>query len=320
MSKILLSQPVPDICIERFKDRFDITVPDAPMTYDEVMHVIGAYDAYLILSNKGDKALLDAGTKLKAIANFGVGYDNIDWKYATEKGIAVVNTPTQVTDATAEHTVALIAALMRGIVRSDRELRRGAWISPMVPECNTAVNGSTLGILGFGRIGRLVCKKAQGLGMNVVYYDKFRAAPEMEAEYGVTYMELDDVVRTADCISLHMPFLPENRHLFDLAMLKKMKRDAYLVNCARGPIVCERDLITALKEGVIRGAGLDVHEFEPQISDELKALNNVVLTPHIASGTMKARVGMAIEALTGLAGVLSGEIPYNVINKEVLEK
>ncbi|BEU87038.1 2-hydroxyacid dehydrogenase family protein [Selenomonas sp. TAMA-11512] len=320
MAKILLSQPVPDICLAQFKDKFDITIPDAPMTYDEVMQVIGEYDAYMIIGNKGDKALLDAGKNLKAIANFGVGYDNIDWKYATEKGIAVVNTPTQVTDATAEHTVALIVAAMRGIARSDRELRRGEWISPMFPEFNTAINESTLGILGFGRIGKLVCKKAQGLGMKVIYYDKFRAAPEVEAEYGVTYMELDDVVKTADCISLHMPFIPENHHLFDLAMLKKMKKDAYLVNCARGPIVCEADLVTALKEGIIRGAGLDVYEFEPQISDALKQLDNVVLTPHIASGTMKARVGMAIEALTGLTAVLCGEIPYNVVNKEVCAK
>lgn len=319
MKKILLSRPVPEECVSPYRDRYELAIPEAPLSYEEALKLVPDCDAYFVLSNKGDKAVLDAGKKLKAIANFGVGYDNIDWKYATEKGIAVVNTPTQVTDATAEHTVALMMSVMRGITRYDHEVRSDIWNSPTFSDRNSELTDRTLGIIGFGRIGKQVCRKAQGLGMKVVYYDKFRSSPEVEKEFGVTYMEFDDVLKAADCITLHMPYLPENRHLFDLDTLKKMKKGAYLINCARGPIVDEADLAAALQEGIIKGAGLDVYEFEPKVSSELKKLENVVLTPHAASCTLKARLGMAREALSGIAGVLEGQRPYNVINPQVLK-
>ena len=319
MKKILLSRPVPEECVSPYRDRYELVIPEAPLSYEETLKLVPDFDAYFVLSNKGDKAVLDAGKKLKAIANFGVGYDNIDWKYATEKGIAVVNTPTQVTDATAEHTVALMMSVMRGITRYDREVRSDIWNSPMFSDRNSELTDRTLGIIGFGRIGKQVCRKAQGLGMKVVYYDKFRSGPEAEKEFGVTYMEFDDVLKAADCITLHMPYLPENRHLFDLDTFKKMKKGSYLINCARGPIVDEADLATALREGIIKGAGLDVYEFEPKVPPELKRLENVVLTPHAASCTLKARLGMAREALSGIAGVLEGQRPYNVINPQVLK-
>ncbi|MEA4933295.1 MAG: NAD(P)-dependent oxidoreductase [Lawsonibacter sp.] len=319
MKKILFSYPVPAECVAEYRNQYELTIPESPLSYEEALKMVPTYDAYFILSNKGDKAILDAGKNLKAIANFGVGYDNIDWKYATEKGIAVINTPTQVTDATAEHTIALMAAVMRGISRYDREVRSGIWNAPMFSARNSEITGRTLGILGFGRIGKLVCRKAQGLGMNVIYYDMFRAKPEVEKDFGVTYMEFDQVLHTADCVSLHMPYIPENHHLFNLETIKKMKADAYLINCARGPIVDEADLVTALKNGVIKGAGLDVYEFEPNVPSELKELDNVVLTPHVASLTMKARLGMAKEALSGIVSVLEGGRPYNIVNPQVLK-
>lgn len=317
--KILATGAIPEIALEKYKDEFELTVPKESMTYEEVSAVIDQYDALFVMVNKADKALIDKGVKLKAIANFGVGYDNIDWQYATKKGIAVVNTPTQVTDATAEQTAVLIFDVMRGVARYDKQVRAGKWYAPLFPDHNQAINGSTLGILGFGRIGKMVCKKAQGMGMNVIYYDKYRASEEVEKEYNVTYMDFDDVLKNADCVTLHMPYIPENHHIINMESLKKMKKTAYLVNAARGPIVDEVELCEALKTGVIKGAALDVYEHEPNPYPGLYELENIVLTPHVASGTMKARLGMAEEALSGIAGVLRGEKPTNVINQEVLK-
>jgi len=173
--------------------------------------------------------------------------------------------------------------------------------------------------MGFGRIGKRVCRKAQGLGMNVIYYDKFRASAEVEKEFGVIYKDFDDVIKESDCITLHMPYIPENHHIFNKSVFQSMKKNAYLVNAARGPIVNELDLAEALRTREIKGAGLDVFEDEPNVSKELLALENVTLTPHIASCTLKARIGMCEEALKGITGVLRGEKPDNIVNKEVLK-
>lgn len=320
MQKIIISEWVPAECLEPYKGEFSFTLPDEEkhaFSYGELLKKIPEYDGCLILDNDGDQKLLDAAKNLKVIANFGVGYDNIDWKYATKIGLPVVNTPTQVTEATAEHTASLIVSAMRGVSRYDREIRAGIWKSPNFDDCDTQVEGATLGILGFGRIGKRVCRKAQGFGMNVIYYDKFRAPEEVEKEFDVTYMEFDEVLKAADCISLHMPYIPENHHLFDAKTFQKMKPTAYFVNCARGKLVDEQALADALKNGVIKAAALDVFENEPNVSPDLLALSNVTLTPHIASLTMKARMGMCGEALAGITGVLKGEKPYNVVNKEV---
>ena len=208
---------------------------------------------------------------------------------------------------------------MRGIARYDREVRRGEWNSPNFADIDCEVYGRTLGIMGFGRIGKMVCRKAQGLGMRVIYYDKFRASQEVEKEYDVTYMEFDEVVKNSDCITLHMPYIPENHHIINQEVFQKMKDSAYLVNAARGAVVDEKALAEALASKVIKGAGLDVYEDEPNVSPELLKLDNVTLTPHIASCTLKARMGMCEEALKGITDVLNGEKPYNVVNPEVLK-
>ncbi len=321
MKKILISEWVPSQCLAPYEGEFAFTLPTAErraFSYEELLEQIGDCDGCLILDNDGDKELLDAGKNLKVIANFGVGYDNIDWKYATEIGLPVVNTPTQVTEATAEHAATLIVSAMRGIARYDREVRAGIWKSPNFDDCDTQVEGATLGILGFGRIGKRVCRKAQGFGMNVIYYDSFRASQEVEQEFGVTYMEFDEVLKAADCVTLHMPYIPENHHLFGAKAFRNMKSTAYFVNCARGKIVDEQALADALRDGIIKGAALDVFEAEPQVNRDLLELTNVTLTPHVASLTMKARMGMCGEALAGIAGVLRGEKPYNVVNPQVL--
>ena len=179
MKKILISEWVPEKCLAPYKEDYDFTCPSREkhaFSYDEVYEMIEDYDAYFILDNEGDKKVIDRAKNLKVIANFGVGYNNIDWKYATEVGLPVVNTPTTVTEATAEHAVALLIATMRGVARYDREVRRGVWNSPNFSDIDCEVYGRTLGIMGFGRIGKMVCKKAQGLGMKVIYFDKYRAS------------------------------------------------------------------------------------------------------------------------------------------------
>ncbi len=322
MMKILVSEWVPEECLKPYEGEFEFTVPSREkhaFTYDEAYDMIEDYDGYFILDNDGDKKIIDKAKNLKVIANFGVGYNNIDWKYATEVGLPVVNTPTTVTESTAEHATALIIATMRGVARYDREIRRGEWNSPNFSDIDCEVYGRTLGIMGFGRIGKRVCRKAQGLGMNVIYYDKFRAPKEVEEEFGVTYMDFDEVVKNSDCITLHMPYIPENHHIFNAETFKMMRKGAYLVNVARGPIVDEKALAEALKNNEIKGAGLDVFEDEPNVSPELLKLENVTLTPHIASCTLKARMDMCAEALSGITGVLKGEKPYNVVNPETLK-
>lgn len=322
MKKILISEWVPEECLAPYKEDYDFTCPSREkhaFSYDEVYEMIEDYDAYFILDNEGDKKVIDRAKNLKVIANFGVGYNNIDWKYATEVGLPVVNTPTTVTEATAEHAVALLIATMRGVARYDREVRRGVWNSPNFSDIDCEVYGRTLGIMGFGRIGKMVCKKAQGLGMKVIYFDKYRASQEVEKEYNVMYMSFDDVVKNSDCITLHMPYIPENHHIFNAEVFRAMKDSAYLINAARGPIVDEKALAKALKDGTIKGAGLDVFEDEPNVEPELLELDNVTLTPHIASCTLKARMGMCREALGGIIGVLEGKKPYNVVNPEVLK-
>lgn len=321
MKKILISQWVPAEWIAMYDGIYEIVTPSMEKraySYEEVYDMIEDYDAYFIMGNTGDKSLIDKAKKLKVIANFGVGYNNIDWNYATKVGLPVVNTPTTVTEATAEHAVALIMATMRGIARYDREVRRGIWNSPNFSDLNCEVYGRTLGIIGFGRIGKMVCQKAKGLGMHVIYYDLFRASEEIEKEYQATYMSFDEVIKNSDCITLHMPYVPENHHIIHAETFRQMKKSAYLINAARGPVVDEKALAAALKSGEIKGAGLDVFEDEPNVSPELLELDNVTLTPHIASCTLKTRRNMCAEALSGIAGVLEGDKPYNVINPEVL--
>ncbi len=320
--KILIAKRVPVTCLAPYEDAFAFTMPadDNAFSYDYILHHLADYDGYFDIDTIADKPVFDAAKKLKAIANFGVGYDKIDWKYATELGIPVLNTPTQVTEATAELTIALILSVMRGVARYDKEVRQKIWLSPLFSDINTMVSGSTLGLIGFGRIGKSVARKAKGLGMEVIYFDNFRASTEVEQEYGVTFHSFEAVLAQSDCISLHAPYVPENHHLFNAETFSKMKSSAYFINAARGKLVDEAALCAALQSGVIKGAGLDVFEDEPTVYEGLLTLDNVVLTPHAASLTMRSRIAMCNEALNGLTAVLQGRIPSNVVNPSVFDK
>lgn len=323
--KLLLTKWIPEACLAPYEDRYEFTMPDVPdvtMPEEKVLELLPQYDALFAIDFTAGKNVIDAclAHGVKAIANYGVGYDRIDWKYATEVGLPILNTPTSVTEATAELGATLIFATMRGVARYDRQVRQKEWIAPLFSDLNTMIAGSTLGIVGFGRIGKRVCRKAQGMGMKVVYFDQYRAKPEVEQEYDVTYLPFDELLATADCISLHAPYFPENHHMFNAETFRKMKPTAYFVNTARGKLVDEDALYHALKDGVIKGAGLDVFETEPNaVHPGLLELDNVTMTPHIASLTMRSRMAMADEGIAGMTALLEGRIPPNVVNPSVFE-
>lgn len=318
--KVLITQWIPDVVKNTFNNELDLVCPSkeqAAFTYEEVINKISHYDALLTIFNKADAAVIDAGINLKAIANLGVGYDAIDVHYATDKNIAVINSPTSVTEATAELTIGLMMASMRNIVAYDKSIRKGEWASIAFEDKAVEIFGHTLGIAGFGRIGKSVCKKAQALGMKVYYYDPFSLNPADEKALGVEYLPLEKLFCQCDCVSLHMPYTPENHHLVDERLLSTMKKNSFLINVARGPIVKESALVEALNNGPLKGAALDVFEFEPKIGKDLLACENVVLTPHIGTQTMQVRINMCNESISGIAAVLRGETPCNLVNKTI---
>lgn len=323
MKKILCSGWVPPEVIETFAGKAQIDcypVENGVCPRAEVMAQLPAYDGIFCIGLKADREIIDIGLagNLKVIGNFGVGYDNIDWKYATEVGIPVINTPISVTEPTAELSLMLLVSVMRDLGRIERTVRETRkFCGKMFYHGATTAYGKTLGILGFGRIGRAVARKARGFGMSVIYFDPFRASEDVEQSLGATYMPLEDVLKTADAITVHMPYMPETYHFIDADKFAMMKDGAYFVNASRGPVVHEAALIDALKSGKLAGAGLDVYEFEPVISPELFEMENVFLAPHIGSMTWDSRVGMARESIDGILKALNGEVPDNCVNKTV---
>jgi len=287
-------------------------------------------DALLtLLTDRVDGDLMDAaGPQLKVVSNYAVGFDNIDVKAATDRGIVVANTPSdEVNEAVAEHTWALILALARRIVESDEFIRDQGYFAGKggyqgwKPDLFLGMNliGKTLGIVGLGRIGTMVARRAQGYNMNIIYNKKTRDR-ECEEKMGVKYCDLETLLSEADFITLHVPLTEETRHMINKEALAKIKKGSFLVNTARGPVVSEPDLVDALKAGQLSGAALDVFDNEPNISQELKDMPNVILTPHIASATWEARQKMGELAVSAILGSLSGQKPENLVNPEVWEK
>lgn len=322
MKKLLITGWIPEDIIKDYDKTFSITMPDQKknnFSLEEVMEMLPEYDGLFTLSAfPFRKNLIDLGVNLKAVANFGVGYDNIDWEYCSEKGIFVLNTPSSVTEPTAELTIGLILAVTKGIVLYDRDLRKTRQCrTPAFFDRDLLLSGKTIGIIGYGRIGQAVGKKAQGLGMKVMYHNRHRKSPEEEKRLGAVYGSFEEVLEKADIISCHIPYTRENHHLFNREAFRRMKPTAYFINAARGPVMCEADLVTALKEKWIRGAASDVFEFEPDVSRELADMENVVITPHIGTNILESRKAMAREALNGLAGLFQGKKPVNVVNKEL---
>ncbi len=293
---------------------------EEPPSREELIEHVRDKDALLcLLTDKIDAEVMDAAPNLKVISTYSVGFDHIDVKEATKRGIYVGHTPGVLTEAVAEFTWALLLAITRNVVKADKLIREGEWNKPWNPffMVGPELMGKTLGIIGLGRIGKAVAEKAVAFKMKVIYYDVYRDE-EFEKKYGVEYRPLDEVLREADFVSLHVPLLPETRHMIGERELKLMKPTAYLINTARGAVVDTDALVRALKEGWIAGAALDVFEQEPLPPDHpLTKLDNVVLAPHIASATIEARSKMAELAAKNIIAVLRGEDPPALVNPEV---
>jgi glyoxylate reductase len=249
------------------------------------------------------------------IANFGVGYDNIDLQAVTSRGIPVSNTPGVVTDATADVTLALILSSARRVVEGDRRVRAGEFrfFAPLI-FLGRDVSGKTLGIIGLGEIGKAVARRASGFDMRILYHNRRRIPEDQEKDLNVEYAEMKSLLSQADFISLHVPLTPETRHLIGSAELSCMKPNAFLINASRGPVVDEKALVEALQKQAIAGAGLDVYENEPALTPGLTDLDNVVLLPHVGTSTLETRTRMAHMAGQNLLAGLRGETPPNCLN------
>jgi glyoxylate reductase len=260
-----------------------------------------------------DEVLANAPT-VRVVSNIAVGYNNVDVAAARRRGVVVTNTPDVLTETTADFAWALLMAAARRVVEADRYARSGQWRRwEWDLLWGLDVHGKTLGVLGFGRIGRAVARRALGFGMRVLYCDAVRADAAVEAELRATFTDMDTVLRESDFVSVHAPLMDQTRHLVDEGALRKMKKTAVLVNAARGPIVDEAALVRALSEGWIAAAGLDVFEQEPVIHPGLPPLANVVLAPHIASASHETRIAMATLAVRNCVAVLEGKPPLTPV-------
>lgn len=294
----------------------EVSTKDRPLEKKELIKILkrGQYDAVLtLLTDQIDAEVMDAAPTVKIFSNFAIGYNNIDIVEAKKRGIRASNTPGGGADRVAEHTWALILALTCRIVEGDKYMRKGKYNGwdPMLLH-GTKLSGKTLGILGSGRIGADVAHRGKnGFGMNVIYYDVKRNE-QLEKDYGaVFYPTVEEVLKVSDVVSIHVPLLESTKHLINADRLKLMKPTAYLINTSRGPVIDENALVVALENGTIRGAGLDVFEFEPKLARGLDKLANVVITPHIASGTEEARHEMAVLSASNIIDVMEGGAPRN---------
>lgn len=320
--KVYITRRIPDAGVKKLQDKgyeVDVSVKDGVLTREELLEALRAkpYDAVLcLLTDKIDKDVFAAVPTAKIFANYAVGFDNLNLEDAKAAGITLTNTPGVLTEAVAEHAVALIFAIGRRIVESDKFMRAGKYMGwgPMM-FLGAEMHGKTLGLVGLGRIGYSVAQKMKnGFGMKVAYYDVNRNE-QLEKELGLEYKELNTLLKESDFVSVHVPLLPTTKHLIGMEQLSMMKPSAYLINTSRGPIVDEAALVEALKDKVIRGAALDVFEAEPQMAPGLAELENVVVTPHIASATEETRAKMSEIAAENIIAFLGGQTPPNVINK-----
>jgi glyoxylate reductase len=326
--KILVTQKVPHPAYPLLEAIGDVEAnmeEGSIWPYEELLRRGPGHDyIYCLLTDNIDARFLEAciaGTPhLKMVANMAVGYNNIDVETATRLHIAVSNTPGVLSDTTADLAFALLMATARRIPEAERYLRAGKYKGwgPLL-FCGAEVHGSTLGLIGAGRIGKIVAKRASGFDMKMLYYDVYRMSPEDEAQYNLTYMPMEDVLQQSDFISVHTPYMPSTHHLIGERELAMMKPTAILINTARGPIIDENALVKALQAGTIAGAGLDVFENEPAIEPELMTMENVVILPHIASASLKTRTLMATMASDNIVAYYHGERPPNIVNPEVLK-
>jgi glyoxylate reductase len=318
---LVVSRHLPEPALALARARASVRLPPEDRRlerYELAAHLQDADGLVCLLTDSVDEALLAGAPRLRVVANVAVGYNNIDVAAATRRRIVVTNTPGVLTETTADFTWALLLATARRVAEADAFTRAGHFTEwGLMLLLGGDVHGKTLGILGLGRIGRAVARRAQGFAMRVLYHDAMRD-PEAEQSLGVIYCDKDRVLREADFVTLHVPLLPETRHYVGERELRLMKPTAHLVNAARGPVVHEAALVQALREGWIAGAGLDVYEEEPRVHPGLLACRNAVLAPHIASGSRETRLRMATMAVEDALAVLEGRRPAHPVNPEVL--
>jgi len=320
MTKVYLSAQLPNVATQTLeKAGLDVSSYDGDglISHDELLkHVSDADFLITPLSTKVDQEIIDAAPKLKLIANFGAGFNNIDTAYAKQKGIPVTNTPAVSTNAVAEVTIGLMLALSHRMVEGDHKMRNEGfpgW-APLY-FLGHEIAGKTLGIFGLGNIGSDVARKANALGMNVQYYKPNRLSDPEERSMKVTYKPLADLIKTSDYITINAPQTPDTVHKFDAQAFKAMKKTASIINVGRGPIIDEAALLDALKSGEIASAALDVYEKEPNVDDGFKSLKNVILTPHVGNATVEARDAMANIVADNVVLVNSGKDAKFVVNK-----
>lgn len=315
-TKILVTQFIPKEGLKELFDKYYVIMPGkSGFTAEEQMELITDAQVLLsVFSSPVTKELIEAGKNLQMIANFGVGYNNIDIQAARERGIVITNTPDPVTLPTAEHTLGLMLALMRRISEMDRKLRAQKvtdW--KIMSNLGHTLNGKILGIVGMGKIGKATSQIAQAFGMKVIYHSRNRLPEKIENELNITWHDKNDLLKKADVVSLHVPLTNETQHLITTCELKLMKETAFLINTSRGAVIDEKALIEAIKNKEIAGAALDVFENEPNITDELLSFENVVLTPHIGTGTTETREATAACAAKNITAFLTGKQPPNSV-------
>jgi len=316
LEKIFVTYKIPEIGL-KLLSKFNVEVNEEDRTLSKKEIIERAQDAtalVTLLSDNIDAEIINALPRLKIIANYAVGFNNIDIEAAKAKGVIVTNTPDILTDASADLAMALLLATARRIVEADKFVRKGLF-EGWKPELFLGIelNGKTLGIIGLGRIGKAVAKRAQAFGMKVIYHNRRPLTSEEEKNLDVEYRSLEQLLKESDFISLHVPLTSETYHLLSRSKLKLMKPSAVLINTSRGAVVDEEALIEFLQQGKIAAAGLDVYENEPEVPYALKELDNVVLLPHIGSATVETRNNMAVLVAKNVLAVLEGKKPLTPV-------
>ena len=309
-STIAVTRPVPEKALEMLRQRAKVIVgpnePPIPTAADVVPFVRDADIIYTLPANPLNADAIRGARKLRMIATMGTGYDNIDIAAARERNIPVTFAPGILDETTADGAFALLLCTVRHLPQAERYLRAGNWPKHGDYQLTPSLRDRTVGIVGMGRIGKAMARRAMGFRMEILYADAMRSEPA-EKEFGAKFVSLDELLARSDFVTLHVPLLPETRHLIDAKRLRQMKKTAILINASRGPVVDERALAEALRDHVIAGAGLDVYEREPQVEPLLLAQENVVLLPHIASASERTRVRMAVRAAENILAFLDGK-------------
>ena len=318
---VLITRPIMDAPLDRLRERCDATVHENEfgIPREELLKVVAGRDAIVtMLTEKVDAEFLDAaGPQLKIVANHAVGFDNVDLDACTAAGVLATNTPDVLTDTTADTAFALLMAAARRVGEGERFLRaRTPWIWGPLMMLGQDVHHKTIGIVGFGRIGQAVARRARGFGMTVLYADAVLLPPEVEAETDARRVGLDELLERADAISIHTNLTPETRHLFSTPQFRRMKPTAVLVNTSRGPVVDEEAQAEALAAGEIVAAGLDVFEREPEVTERLLELDNAVVIPHLGSATVDTRNAMGHLAVDNVFAALDGTPPPTLLNPD----